>query len=268
MNNRPGAYPQVPLAGSLTHGECAPSCVPLVPHMACGPVMTDHACLLPKKHGTKPQQKKEQALVKDGQYTVLRDGTIHVISESYVYKTESYYALLQHELEGRAVRPASSAVIDAYVVPVCLERASQAKIPVCEWEISQGYFPIPSILYGLNYFATASDFFVVDDNERAKEVVKHITNKGKYPFCYQKLPDHAAIRRSVAIFGRTMAQSGPINAIAEKVYEVFGIPLVTIVMVQEGDLLKLSSLTPTKYSQLSHEERSLLSAYITHQEFL
>ncbi|MEI8331071.1 MAG: hypothetical protein WCF90_05415 [Methanomicrobiales archaeon] len=58
-------------------------------------------------------------------------------------------------------------------------RAELAGIPVLAGEISLGSIPIPAIDYGINYFATTAS-----DNEAVQETVKHITNKGKYPFCY------------------------------------------------------------------------------------
>jgi hypothetical protein len=212
--------------------------------------------------------KREQGILKDSLFFIRRGDTYHVISENYSYKTETYYSILCHELEGKPVRPASSAILDAYVVPLCLERAKRGGIPVCDWGISQGYVPLPAILYGLNYFATASDFFVVDDNAKAKEVIKHITNIGKYPFCYQKLDEGATIHSCIGIFGKTAAPCTRISQLAGKVYEQFSIPLVTMVFVKIGEQYRLSSLAPTKYSQLSGEERTLLSAYLSHQEFL
>jgi hypothetical protein len=153
-------------------------------------------------------------------------------------------------------------------VPICLERARLAGIPVCEWGISQGYVPLPSILYGLNYFASTSDYSVVRDGETAKEIIKHITNKGKYPFCYQELGDGATIESCVSVFGHTFGKCKSTAAIAEKIYGTFAIPLVTMVLVRYGDRCLLSSLASTKYSQLTPEERALLTAYLQHQEFL
>jgi hypothetical protein len=52
------------------------------------------------------------------------------------------------------------------------------------------------------------------------------------------------------------------------VYECFSIPLVTMVFVKSGGEYRLSSLAPTRYSQLLPDERTLLAAYLSHQEFL
>ncbi len=213
-------------------------------------------------------QKKEPAIARDAPTVVRRDHAYHVVAEDYSYKSEAYYTILAHELTGDDVRPCSRAVLDAFVVPVGLERASHAGIPVVPWGISQGYVPLPSILYGLNYFATTSDYTVVQDTTHAKEVIKHITNKGKYPFCYQKISDTAAIRTCTAIFGRTTGNDDAIITYAKKIYDLFAIPLFSMVFVQTGNNYALSSLMPTRYTHLSDEERASLSAYRAHQVFL
>lgn len=240
---------------------------PLPYHIAEGCTMPPHD-IPSRKPGGKVNGKRDQNLVKDSVFTFRHRDTFHVISENYSYKTETYYTILQHELEGKPVRPATAAILDAYVVPVCLERAKLAGIPVCGWGISQAYVPLPAILYGLNYFATTSDYFIVRDNDQAKEVIKHITNKGKYPFCYQKLDESSTIHSCVSIFGKTTLPCPEISLAAQKVYEQFSIPLVTLVFVKGADQYNLSSLAPVKYSHLSAEERALLVAHISRQEFL
>ena len=221
-----------------------------------------------RKIPVRANSRREQNIIKDSLYVIRRDGAYHVISENYSYKTETYYTILGHELDGKTVRPSSRAVLDAYVVPICLERAKLGGIPVCEWGISQAYVPLPAILYGLNYFATTSDFFVVYDNDKAKEVIKHITNIGKYPFCYQKLVDGATVDSCVGIFGRSPTSCPPLARLVEKVYGCFSIPIFTMVFIKSGEQYLLSSLAPTRYSQLSADERTLLAAYLSHQEFL
>jgi len=245
------------------------SCVPLVPHLQeAVPVKNHTVPMAVKKPGQRTAARREPGFVRDALFSVSRDHILHIISEKYFYKTEPYYTILRHELEGKAVLPTSSAVLDASVVPICLEQAHLAGIPVCEWGISQGYIPLPSILYGLNYFASTSDYSVVRDGETAKEVIRHITNKGKYPFCYQELQDGATIESCVSIFGHAVGKCESTTAIAEKIYAIFKIPLVTLVLVRYGDRCLLSSLASVKYSQLIPEERALLAAYIQHQEFL
>jgi hypothetical protein len=211
---------------------------------------------------------RETGLLRDSLHILERDGIIHVISEDYSYKTEPYYTILNYELNGINVRPASSAVLDAYIVPMCLMRAKLAGIPVAEWGISQGYVPLPSIIYGLNYFATSADHFVVRNDGKAKEVIAHVTNKGKYPFCYQKITPDSTVHSCVSIFGRTTDSCAAVTRLAEKIYQLFSLPLSTMVFVRTGDEYLLSSLSPAKYSRISGDERALLTAYLAHQEFL
>ena len=210
----------------------------------------------------------ENGLLRDSLHVLERDGVWHVISEDYSYKTEPYYTILSYELAGKNVRPASSTVLDAYIVPICLERARLAGLPVAEWGVSQGYVPLPSIIYGLNYFATSADFFEVRDGKEAKEVIAHVTNKGKYPFCFQKIPANATVHSCISIFGRTTDSCAAIAGLAEKIYQVFSLPLVTMVFVGTENGYILSSLSPAKYSRISRDERALLTSYISRQEFL
>ena len=241
--------------------------LPLIPHDMGGTASSRQKPAARKGNG-KSGQKKEITLSRDAVFEVWRGSTCHIVSERYFYKTLTYYSILRHELEGRRVCPSSRSVLDASVVPVFLEQARLAGIPVCEWGISQGYTPLPAILYGLNYYPTASEYRVVGDPAEAKEAIRHITNKGKYPFCYQPLDDGAAIQSCIAIFGRTTQSCPEIAEIARQVYGLFSLPLANLVMVHDARGYRLSSLSAVRYSHMTPEERAMLGAYIGHQEFL
>jgi hypothetical protein len=188
----------------------------------------------------------------------VRGGVTHILAEDYSYKTEAYYRILTLEMEGKKAIPSTRDLLDAYVVPVCLTRAAGAGIPVMAWGISDRRVPLPSILYGISYFADPSEYSVVRDNETADPVIKYITGKGKYPFCYQPLPGEAEIVPCAAIFGRTADAPGPLAELASMVYRIFRIPLMGIVSVLASDGFRLSSITPVWYSTLSKEERRIL----------
>lgn len=195
-------------------------------------------------------------------YTLNKSGTVYIINENYFYKTEPYYTIVQNEFEGIRTVPSSSAVLDAYIVPICLEKARMAGIPVCEWVVSYAYITLPAIVYGLNYFSTPSEHFVVKDFTSAKKAIKHVTNYGKYPFCYQKISDEAEVAVYSSIFGRTVDCSEEVETLAEKIYAVFNIPLVSLVLVRDLGGYRLSSLAPVMYSQLSEKERELMKSIL------
>jgi hypothetical protein len=195
-------------------------------------------------------------------------GTSCLIAENYSYKSEAYYALLSRELAGDPVAPDTASLLDAFIVPLCLERSRSAGIPVAECVISHTDLPCPSVVYGLNYFACASHFEVVRENSRAREVVKHVTNGGKYPFCFQRLEEGSSLERCIALFGRVPDGGSREAQLAEKVFQTFRIPLVELVCITGPGGTLLSSLCPVRYSQLSRDEREILCSKITGQGFL
>ena len=191
-------------------------------------------------------------------YVLKEDDSQYIVNESYFYKTEPYYTIVKNENDGIETIPSSSDVLDAYIVPICLEKAKLAGISVCEWIISNVYVSLPAIVYGLNYFSTPSDHFLVYDLKEAKQVIKHVTNRGRYPFCYQKIAESSIVVKCISIFGKTINCCEQARDLAERIYEVFRLPLVEIVMVKDENRCRLSSLSPVKYSQLSKDEAEML----------
>jgi len=221
-----------------------------------------------KKNGIAKAARREPALTKDALYVIWKDHGYHVVAESYFYKTEPYYTILSLEYRGEVVKPSSRAVLEAYVIPVCLERVRARGIPVCDWGISQAYVPLPALIYGLNYYATNAEYAVVRDNSAAKERIRHITNNGKYPFCFQKFPEGGEIAEYTAIFGKTVDPRPDVAACASAVYDLFGLPLVRMIFIRHDGSCLLSSLSPVHYSRLDEQERAILAAHICSQEFL
>ncbi|MDD1659445.1 MAG: RimK-like ATPgrasp N-terminal domain-containing protein [Methanomicrobiales archaeon] len=191
----------------------------------------------------------------------MRAGLTYVISEDYSYKTEAYYRILTLEMEGKETIPSTRDILEAYVVPVCLTRAKGAGIPVCEWGISDERVPVPSILYGISYFADPSEYSLVRDPETAGPVIKYITGNGKYPFCYQPVPESAEIVPCVAIFGRTAEAPEPLAGLAAQAYRLFRVPLMEVISVYT-DSYRLSSITPVRYSKLSRDEKGILEGIL------
>ncbi|MDD1675550.1 MAG: RimK-like ATPgrasp N-terminal domain-containing protein [Methanomicrobiales archaeon] len=202
------------------------------------------------------------ALKKDTLYIRVEDETAFFISDNYFYKSDAYYRIVQNELEGRSVIPSSKEVIEAFVVPICLEKAQMKDIPTLPWEVSYSYAPLPSIAYGIHYYSDPSDYSILRESEVAREVIRHITNNGKYPFCYQPIPDTADVLPIVSIFGTTTSDQQEIQNLARRVYEVFRVPFLSITAVYDGEAYRLSSLTNAKYSKLAAEDRSLLRTFL------
>ena len=209
------------------------------------------------------KEKRDRFLRQDEIVTLDLEDSTHVVSENHFYKSEGYYALVKNEISGINTLPRSADVIDAYIVPICLEKAKLAGIDVCDWEVSDSYVMAPCIIYGLNYFAMPGDFAIANEAEQAKEIIKHVTNNGKYPFCYQKLKPGEEVRTANMIFGKTAnAKDVGLPNLAEQVYHEFRIPLASITYIASGERCKLSSLGPVRYTKLTKDEKKLLGGYL------
>ena len=203
-------------------------------------------------------KRKDHIPKRDIMYTLKEDDSQYIVNESYFYKTEPYYTIVKNENEDIKTIPSSSDVLDAYIVPICLEKAKLAGIPVCEWIISNQYVSLPAIVYGLNYFSTPSDHFLVSDLEEAKKVIKHVTNRGRYPFCYQKISERSTVVKCVSIFGKTINCCEKSKSWQRGYMRYSACHWWRIVMVKDEAGCRLSSLAPVKYSQLSKDETEML----------
>lgn len=212
--------------------------------------------------------KRDSSLSRDSIHLVERDGMVHLVSENYSYKSEAYYSILTREIQGQRVAPDTRSILDAFVVPICLERARLEGIPVAEYTISQSCTPAPAVIYGLNYFACTSHFEVLREDKSAQDMVRHVTNNGKYPFCSQRLEPGTRIERATSLFGRVTGSDPGMADMAARVWQCFRIPLVELVCLSGPGGLCLSSLCPVRYSHLRKDEREILTAFIQGQGFL
>ncbi|MDI9633641.1 MAG: RimK-like ATPgrasp N-terminal domain-containing protein [Methanolinea sp.] len=195
-------------------------------------------------------------------------GTTWFVSEDYSYRSATYYAVLSRELAGDAVAPGTESMLDAFVVPVCLERAARHGIPVAPYTIAHTCPAAPAIVYGLNYFSRASHFEVLAGDGRDQGKVRHATSNGKYPCCAQEFPRGSGIVRAISVFGRTLSPFPGVQEIAGQVFSCFRVPLVELVCISGPGGTVLSSLCPVRYSRLAPGERRLLKAHILGQAFL
>ncbi|MDD1676569.1 MAG: RimK-like ATPgrasp N-terminal domain-containing protein, partial [Methanomicrobiales archaeon] len=110
----------------------------------------------------------------------------------------------------------------------------------------------------INYFSDPADYIVLNNPDTAGELITHITNKLKYPFCYQKIDDPAQVVNTLCVFGKVSGTDTGMASIAEKIYRCFRIPLFTLVCVRKDEGYSLSSLTPFKFAKLSIRDRQLI----------
>src|SRR5690554_7885814 len=83
------------------------------------------------------------------------------LSGDYTYLTSGYYASLDAELDGLSVLPTTGEALDAYVVPIAMEKARHAGIAVPPSEIVTERFPPPPLLaYPINPFSSRGELLL------------------------------------------------------------------------------------------------------------
>ncbi|MDD1679771.1 MAG: RimK-like ATPgrasp N-terminal domain-containing protein [Methanomicrobiales archaeon] len=199
---------------------------------------------------------------KDTVYEKVEGATTFLVSDNYFYKSETYYRIVRHEIEGKYAIPSSKDLIEAFVVPICLEKARMQGIRVCSWEVSYSYAPLPSIAYGIHYYSDPAEYSILRDSEVAREVIHHITNHGRYPFCYQPITDSSEVFPVIAVFGDTTEDEPELRQLAMTVYTTFRVPFLSMTVLWDGENYSLSSLSNAKYSKLSPGDRTLLRAHL------
>lgn len=202
---------------------------------------------------TKPTSLKRNSI-----YEIVEGDTTFFVSDNYFYKSETYYRIVSREIEGKRTVPSSRDLIEAFVVPICLEKARMQGIRVRSWEVSYSYAPIPSIAYGIHYYSDPAEYSILRDIEVAREVIHHITNHGRYPFCYQPIEDSSEVFSLIGVFGETTEEEPELQLLARSIYDAFHIPFLSITVEWNGERYALSSLSNAKYSKLHPKDRALL----------
>lgn len=177
-----------------------------------------------------------------------------VLDGDYEYMTDGYYACQLAELEGHNPMPTCADALDAYIVPVALERVRQAGLPVPPWYLTNEYFTPPAVLYGVNPFARTHA--VVMEKESREEAVRSISRKGKFVICCQEITSNA----SLIEFEQVLDQSTDprFSTWAGNLFALFNLPLSRIRLIQQGTDYTFSAIERLPYKSLSEAGRQIL----------
>lgn len=178
------------------------------------------------------------------------------LSGNYEYLTEGYYRCQDAELQGRpSVMPRCSDALDAYVVPIALEKAQLAGIPIPEWYLTNEYFPPPAVVYGVNPFTRK--FAVVFTEDERDRAAKQLTWNFKYSVCCQRITSDVEIVDFAMVDGRTARPD--MEAMARQVHEVFNLPMGSIRVLKTGSIIQLSAIELLPKRALGMQERTWLN---------
>jgi hypothetical protein len=177
---------------------------------------------------------------------------VNIIGD-YRYMSEGHYGSVEAEIAGVKVYPTIKESLDAYVVPLCMERASTAGISVPEHYITNDIFEPPCIVYPMNPFMKRHS--VVYKSGHVKRIAKSMTRNFKYAMCVQKITDDVAIREYKCVMGNTTCDA--VQDIAGKVWDLFHLPICNIRVIEDGKMM-LSAITSCPLHELGSRELKLL----------
>jgi hypothetical protein len=182
------------------------------------------------------------------------------LTGDYTYLDPGYYLSQDQQLLDRPVHPTCREALDAYVVPVLMERARFARIPVPDHHLSNDHFDPPALVYPLNPFMTKHS--EVWKGGHQEEISKSQTRNYTYAICVQKLPVGSKVVTFRAVLGWTMKPAHRLLAAA--IWQSLRIPLARVVAIQTtiGELL-LSALRPLPAETLTSREWRQLESLLT-----
>ncbi|MEW5875874.1 MAG: hypothetical protein AB1752_11925 [Candidatus Zixiibacteriota bacterium] len=173
-------------------------------------------------------------------------------SGNYEYLTEGYYRCQDAELDGIPLtRPTCNDALDAYVVPVALEKAALAGLAVPEWYFSNEYFTPPAVVYGVNPFSRK--FAVVRTEADRESAAKQLTWNFKYSMCCQRIEPTTELVEIRMVGGQT--ERGEYADWAYLVHEAFNLPVASIRLLKTGSLVQLSAIEILPVRTLTKQER-------------
>ena len=189
----------------------------------------------------------------------IASGVYINLSGNYDYLSDGYYLSQEYELTNMNIRPTCKEMLDAYVPPLCLEKAVRAGIPVPEYYISNGYFEPPVIVDPVNPFTLKGK--LVRRLGRVRTIGKSLTRNFTYAVCCQELPEGSKLVYVQSVLGWSAKPRH--REITKFVWDVYGIPLAKVRLIHtREDKYLLSDIGPLFMEDLRQKSRKYLQEHI------
>ncbi len=196
--------------------------------------------------------------------SMIKDTTIN-INNDYRYLKTGYYVSLHAEVLGNTVIPSCENIIDASRTPILLLRASRAKIPTLSFLVTDSVkkimteLKLPVVVFAVNPFIYKG-YKVAKNKSALYRAMKSLGMNYKFTVCAQPLVGEILTVKS--LFGKCQLPDTQINALTEKVYELFKIPICKVHVQKTEGKAFLCGLEPLKESDLSKSDIELISEEI------
>ncbi|MGE5558739.1 MAG: RimK-like ATPgrasp N-terminal domain-containing protein [Bacillota bacterium] len=183
----------------------------------------------------------------------------------YTYLTEGYYRSLDAQMTEKTILPTVEQILDAYVVPLAMEKAKMHNLPVPEYKIVNDHVGVatPAIAYPINPFS--DKFELIVNPEEVIPKIKTVTRLSKYAAIVQTLPDDDyRIDTLRCILGKTLARE--YEDFAWQIFTTFGIPLMKVKVIVTKSSYLFSSIGPFELNQLTINEKRMIEGMGTWQK--
>jgi hypothetical protein len=188
--------------------------------------------------------------------TELGDVNYVNLHGDYSYLLSGYYDSLDAELSGLNVVPTTQDALDAYVVPIAMEKAKKEELYIPEYEIITDKFLAPPMMaYPVNPFFSKGELIV--DAATLEERRNALSMTGKYAVLCQRLKGDYRVDVLRCIMGQCLNE--PYEEFAAEVFRIFRIPLMRVRVIVVAKEYQLSAIEPLLYEDLTLNEKKLLN---------
>jgi hypothetical protein len=194
--------------------------------------------------------------------SAIKDTTINLNSD-YRYLKTGYYVSLHAEVLGNNVIPSCENIIDTSRTPLLLLRASRAKIPTMPFLVTDSVkkimdgIKLPVVVFAVNPFIHEG-YKVAHNKSALYRAMKSLGMNYKFTVC--ALPLRGDMFTVKSIFGK--CEIPDFNGLAQKVYELFRIPLCKLHVQKAEGKAFLCGLEPLNETQLSQSDLETISKEI------
>jgi hypothetical protein len=187
------------------------------------------------------------------------------INNEYRYLKAGYYVSLHAEVLGNRVIPSSENIIDSSRTPILLLRAARAGISTLPFIVTDSVKKIvsevglPVVLFAVNPFIY-NGYEIAKNKSALYRAMKSLGMNYKFDVCAMPLKGEMISVKT--FFGKAQIEDTEINAISNKVYELFKIPVCKLHLQKVDGKAYLSGLQPIKENELQMCDLELISKEI------
>lgn len=195
----------------------------------------------------------------------IKEPTLN-ISNEYRYLKSGYYVSMHAQILGNNVIPTCENIIDSSRIPIFLLRASKAGVPTLPFLVTdsvqkiEGELGYPLLLFAVNPFIY-DGYKIAQSKSALYRAMKSLGMNHKFAICAQPLKGEFCTIKS--FFGKSTNQDIQIQKIAQKIYEVFQIPVCKLDIQKTVGKAYLSGLQPLNKEELSEQDLKLISKEVS-----